>query len=128
MPIIYKICFGLLVTALMLFFMSYYHFLYLQNGVFTFSKLITQITAVLAPSTAKLEPQWEQPGFIMYEERAVLVLFVISATLCMASYAAVVIHSLKNGMHRLFIHISLLSFTLFVCILYIGNQLGLQYA
>ena len=111
----------------MIFYLAYYHLIYLQPNELTYSKFITQITALFVePKYSK--PSWQVQGFGMHEDRVIFVLFCASATLCAISYAIAVVHSIKKGMYELSIHTSLLSLVLLGCILYVGYGLGLQYA
>jgi hypothetical protein len=126
-PNTYKISFSLLAIALLVFFKSSYYVVYLQNHDWSLSIVFTSFTALFNEPTCSA-PCWQETGFNMYEEKAIQIVYISSIFLCCISFLITVIHSIRSGIHRLFLHNSLLSATIIFGICYVAYKTGVVYA
>ena len=124
-PIAHKICFSLLIVAMLVFFYCYYHSLYINDGVHSLSWFIVSITSLFSTTSPAVTPSFEAPGFSVYEDRAVLIMFVFAVFLAFISMCIAMWHRVKFGVSHFFVPLVFASLGVASCIIIVGVELGL---
>lgn len=124
---IHKTCFILIVLAVMLMFYGYSYSSYMAFQETKLSEFMTSITSIFSFTESPTTPMLEPPGFSIYEDRAVLIIYIFAALLAFISLCLNIWHRIKKGKAQLFMPLTFASISVIVCITYVGYQIGLHW-
>ena len=121
-----KVCFTLIILALLLFFYSFYHNRYMAIDTHTLSIFITNITSFFSTTTSPSTPTFEGgSGFSIYESRAVLIMFCVSIIMLVTSLLIGTWFRVYRGVTQLYLQLTFLSACTMGCVIYVGIHIGL---
>tara|TARA_R110001592_G_C13168110_1_gene749557 strand:- start:3301 stop:3693 length:393 start_codon:yes stop_codon:yes gene_type:complete len=124
-PRIHIAAFILIFTALLIFYFTYYHYMYLQSNELSFAVILASILAFVNPAEAPAELAFAPTGFHLTEHRAIKFWLLLSAVLLMCSFVLACMHRWLHGPSRFFVPIWFTSAVVFGAMVKVTYDMGL---
>lgn len=125
-PTTHKVCFALIAIAMTLFFLAYYHSWYINDSLYIYAEKMAWLSSFFSSAEPLESQHWVGNHAGFYEDRAILIMFVISGGIVLVAAALAVCHRLKIGRSRFFIPLTVLCAVMLGTIIKVGYEFGLH--